>query len=80
MPANTEAQTPWLCVNMQRQCTSLRAVYNVLTCFHSDIPCAPSLQHPEPIVNQKHCKKCGILKYASEFCKSKWGVDGLHSR
>ena len=38
------------------------------------------LQHPQPTVTQKQCKKCNIIKHASEFCKSKWGVDGLHSR
>lgn len=38
------------------------------------------MQHHEPTVTQKECKKCKVLKHASEFCKSKWGVDGLHSR
>lgn len=37
-------------------------------------------QHPQPTVTQKQCKKCNVIKHASEFCKSKWGVDGLHSR
>ena len=37
-------------------------------------------QHTHPTVTQKQCKKCHTLKHASEFCKSKWGVDGLHSR
>ena len=31
-------------------------------------------------MTEKVCKKCQILKYATEFCKSKWGADGLHSR
>ena len=37
-------------------------------------------QVSEPTVAEKVCKKCNMNKPASEFCRSKWGPDGLHSR
>jgi hypothetical protein len=55
----------------QRRCKQTLAFLTGLACL---------LQHPQPTVTQKQCKKCNIIKHASEFCKSKWGVDGLHSR
>ena len=38
------------------------------------------MQAIQPTVRQKVCKKCNMNKPASEFCRSKWGPDGLHSR